>query len=236
MPVPLTAVTAEPSPPSLASPPTPSLPARLFDFLASLVAPDACAACDGDVPPRTAFCAACVESDALRPQAFAVADVPAFTPGLYDGPLARAVKRLKYDGHSALARPLGRLLFHTLTAAHLPTRAVLVPVPLHPVRLAHRGYNQSALLAQSAGRLLGVPSRPRALARSKMTEQQAHLSREERQRNVENAFHLRQDVRGLSVIVVDDVVTTGATALACARVLAEGGARIVAVAALARAA
>src|SRR5690606_13516077 len=114
----------------------------------------------------------------------------------------------------------------------------LVPVPLYRSRLWWRRFNQSALLAQNISRLSGVPADCFVLKRVRRTASQVGLSAKQRRRNVAGAFKvdpLRRDgIRGRRIVVVDDIVTTGATADACARVLKRAGAARVDVLALAR--
>jgi ComF family protein len=108
----------------------------------------------------------------------------------------------------------------------LAGNVVLVPVPLHPRRRRERGFNQSELIARAIEARTGCEIAPGALVRRKDTVPQADLGAAERRRNVAGAFAVRQRVRvtGRVVVLVDDVWTTGATALACARILREAGA------------
>ncbi len=149
-----------------------------------------------------------------------------------------AVHAFKFGGHRAMARPLGDLLA-SLSTADLPVPAVdvLVPVPLHPRRERERGFNQALLLARRLGRAWRVPVESRALARTSATLPQAELTAGARRDNVRHAFALRRPeaVRGRHVVVVDDILTTGATASACARCLVEGGASTVGVVTVTRA-
>ena len=135
-----------------------------------------------------------------------------------------------------LGVPLGHLLRRLLREEGL-SADVVVPVPLHPKRLAERGYNQAALLARAAARELGAPLAARALVRVRDTSQQARLGRTERLANVERAFVARDPkaVRGRDVLLVDDVETTGATLTACRAALLEAGARRVTMVCLSRA-
>jgi ComF family protein len=115
---------------------------------------------------------------------------------------------------------------------------VVVPVPLHPARLAERGYNQSALLGAAAARELGAPLEARALVRTRPTAQQARLDQASRRENVAGAFAVRAGgaaLRGRRVVLVDDVATTGATLEACRAALLEGGAASVTALCVARA-
>ncbi len=141
------------------------------------------------------------------------------------------VYALKYDGWRAVAVPMAR----RMGALRYPPdvereRAALVPVPLAPARLRERGYNQSEALADGLGRLWNLPVRTDLLARTRATVTQTRLTPGERQRNVANAFRSLADrgsLRGLHLVLVDDVVTTAATLNACAAALHDGGARIV---------
>jgi ComF family protein len=160
---------------------------------------------------------------------------PLVSAGSYHGPLGDAVRKLKYQGRTDLAAPLAERLAASLRPLKAHEGATFVPVPLHPKRLADRGYNQSALVARKLGQILGAPVEPRALVRLRVTGEQAALARAERLLNLRGAFALRYPGTLSNVVLVDDVVTTGATALACARAVEAGGGRVVAVAALARA-
>jgi ComF family protein len=143
----------------------------------------------------------------------------------FGGALATAIRRLKYGDRPDLARPLGDLLRRAVSEV-APRIELVVPVPLHVRRLAHRGYNQSALLASRLARGLSVPCSPLALVRRVDTPPQAELARAERLTNVADVFDAarRSSVRGRRIALVDDVATTGATLGACARALRDAGA------------
>ena len=115
---------------------------------------------------------------------------------------------------------------------------VIVPVPLHRWRLLARRYNQAAVLAHALGRATGIPVSDRALQRVKRTPSQGRLTRSQRARNVQGAFRVeasrRPEIAGRRVLLVDDVLTTGATAGACTRVLLRAGAEAVDLLTLAR--
>ncbi len=112
--------------------------------------------------------------------------------------------------------------------------AALVPVPLGRPRQRERGFNQAALLAERLAPALGVAVRPRWLARVRDTQPQSDLGAAERHANVRGAFAARAEVAGHHVVVVDDVLTTGATVAECARALRAAGAARVGVVAVAR--
>lgn len=153
--------------------------------------------------------------------------------GPYGGWLRGAVVQLKYHGEWARAGHLAPMLAEA-SADLLPADA-LVPVPLHPSRRKHRGFNQTEKLAEALSVLVSVPVQ-RALRRTRRTTPQVRLGAESRRENVEGAFALApgQRVCGKRFILVDDVVTTGATLGACAEVLIAAGSESVAVVTVAR--
>jgi ComF family protein len=196
------------------------------------LSPPACAACDQPIPSRKVFCAECaatVVRDGRQTDG-------SITFARFGGAVAMALKRFKYEERADLANPLGQLLRQAVVDAGIEAD-VVIPVPLHPRRLAERGYNQSALLARAIAHQLSAPFAPRALERCRQTAQQARLGRAERMENMADAFHVRDKpaVALRSVLLVDDVLTTGATLLACRHALVRAGAREVTSVCLARA-
>ncbi len=156
-----------------------------------------------------------------------------YSYGSYEGTLRELVHLYKYDGVRPLARTFGKFL-----AQALPREAsfdVIVPMPLHWWKRWQRGFNQSDLLAREIGKKWGVPVR-NVIRRRRATRPQAGLTNAKRRANVRGAFRLARSrsVEGMRVLLVDDVVTTGATASAGARVLKRAGAAHVALLALAR--
>lgn len=141
----------------------------------------------------------------------------------FEGAIRQAVHRLKYNGQRTLAEPLG--LFLARTASQMPAVDAVVPVPLHPSRERLRGYNQSALLARVLARHLGVPV-VAATRRVRQTRDQIGLDRHQRRENVKGAFACTNSAvaAGRSLLLVDDVCTTGSTMLACAEPLRRAGA------------
>jgi len=225
------------------------VPVALLSGLLDLLYPPRCAAC-GEPCGAGPFCPACREAlepvppGCLRcglpgpgPRCGAChAAPPAFDAvlagGLYGGPLADAVRALKYGGRPAVARPLGRWLAGRVT---LPQGAAIVAVPLARGRRLRRGYDQAALLAGALAREAGAPRLRAVLRRVRDTPAQVGRSRADRARNVAGAFVAARAVAGLDLVLVDDVVTTGATADAAAAALKRAGARSVTVVTLARA-
>jgi len=205
---------------------------------------ETCACCgeslgmESFVPAAARLCAAC----RLAPPPFQ--RFAAY--GVYQHEMRRALHLLKYEGVTALARPLGALLAQALLtlAADAPPALTVVAVPLFPSKQRVRGYNQSILLAESALAVLRCV-RPAwrlqpawsALVRTRDTQSQFALPPHQRSQNLKSAFSVPDAslVRGRDLLLIDDICTTGATARECARVLLDAGAASVWVATLARA-
>ena len=235
----------------------------LLQHAADLVFPPCCLACRKAVAGPDALCAACwaavrfierpycerlgtpFEADLESPGLLspdAIAHPPVFSRAravarFDDGPSRQLVHRLKYGDRLELAGTMGAWMARAGEEI-LGEADVLVPVPLHRRRLAARRFNQSVLLARAVSRRCGVPMVPDALVRDKATASQVGLSRTQRQLNLQGAFAVPAECRGAvdgrSVVLVDDVLTSGATANAASRALLRGGARRVDVLVFAR--
>lgn len=207
----------------------------LFELLRDLLAPRECPGCGGVVERSAVFCAACAATVEPAPNPDGSSCLAAH---LFGGAVRDAIHRLKYGKRSDLARPLGHLLRACLARSPSPPRVDFVlPVPLHLARLVDRGFNQSGLLARSVAQHVRVPLRTGVLRRTAAGPAQAGLDRAARLTNVASAFSVTRAsaVRGKHVLVVDDVVTTGATLDACRKALLAAGAASVTCVALARA-
>jgi len=159
-----------------------------------------------------------------------------FTLGSYEGPVGALVRGLKYRRDTYLIHYLGPRLC-SLLAQHEPVAQVVVPMPIHPQRLRRRGFNQAALLARYVARRRCQPYAPRALARTRATRPLADMDPGDRLTEVRDAFKVLRPsrIRGQAVLLVDDILTTGASANECARVLLGMGASRVEVLVVARA-
>lgn len=152
-------------------------------------------------------------------------DTPSFIEGIravayYEGILRNTIHRFKYRNKQVLAAPLGSLLVDYMAGYPMPAD-VIVPVPLHPRRLAERGYNHSALLAKCLSQTLGWPVVEDSLIRVRHTQPQMEQpDAEARRGNVQGAFVCRDDrLANARVLLIDDVYTTGATLQACGQAL-----------------
>ncbi|HXG79838.1 MAG TPA: ComF family protein [Methyloceanibacter sp.] len=234
----------------------------LFGAVFDLLLPPVCIACRGRIGSHGLLCGACfAKTDFIAPpicdrlgvplpydtgapalSAAAIAAPPVYdrarAVARYSGTMRELVQSFKYrdrqEGLSLFAGWLRKAGKELLAGADL-----LVPVPLYPWRLWWRRFNQSAMLAIALGRLAGIEVDCMMLKRVRRTASQVGLSAEERRRNVAGAFKLDPSrahrVKGKKVVLIDDVITTGATADACARALRRGKAAGVDVLVLARA-
>lgn len=197
-----------------------------------------CADCESDLPalpspncPNCAIpttygerCGACLKSPPAFEHAVALY--------AYDFPADRLIHNLKYGHQLAIAGWLGEKLARQLTNTQID---LILPLPLHPARLRERGFNQSAELAKGIGNHLNLPVDRDNLLRLRATPPQAELPLKERHKNVRGAFECRVDLTGRRLLLVDDVMTSGATVNECARILKLHGASEITVAVAARA-
>jgi ComF family protein len=209
--------------------------------------PPLCVSCDDVLDARhSVLCPSCAaslqvvnEEDVLyresRERLIAAGTISAVVPGFAfepHGPLQAALHRLKYGHCPAVGVELGIRLGERIAQRTAPDhRWVVIPVPLHRAKQRERGYNQAECICDGIVTILPWTVLPHALVRRRYTRSQTTLGRDERKRNVQGAFSVdsrfRDDVRDSSVILVDDVITTGATISECAAALVASGARTV---------
>jgi ComF family protein len=202
---------------------------------------DLCADCEADLPanvPACPLCAAAVTGSQVvcrrcsrRHRAFDAA----FAPYRYEFPMPELIHRMKYRGQLPLTRILGCLLGRRLTERGAPQVDAIVPVPLHAARAQRRGYNQAREIAVFAARELGLPVHDRLARRIRETAEQTGLAAGARRRNLRGAFMVGSGDVPSRVAIVDDVLTTGATAESLALALRRAGCRRIEVWTVARA-
>lgn len=187
----------------------------------------ACRACAIPLPSANGVCAECLEGSPPQDRSWA-----AFR---YESAIAGQIIGLKFHARFAPAHVLGVLMAQRLAQRPEPLPELLIPVPLHPRRLRLRGYNQALEIGREISGRLGIPLAPQGAQRVRMTHEQTRLSAVERRRNVRGVFEVSHLVRGRHIALLDDVITTGATAGELARVARRAGARRIEVWAAARA-
>ena len=213
--------------------------------------PQTCAHCREDLPPegQAPLCDRCRKSLCLCEPPFCLRCAEPIAGGkalcrscsnrpfacrlvraafLYRGPVPGLVHAFKYRGRQEAARAAGRWMACLLPRyPELSGHDMVVPVPLHPRRLRERGYNQAGLLAEELARIAGRPMLD-LLQRAKLTRPQWNLDRQSRHKNLAGAFLAAPQARGKSVLLIDDVCTSGVSLEECGRALHRAGAARVA--------
>ena len=230
------------------------LPRQAMQQLLDLLYPPRCAGCQrgghvlcpsclAQIPPLTSICQRCSAPLSARGICSSCRSAPLKLSGLravsvYEEPLRSYIHALKYDGNTRLAQPLGMLLVQGYRALGIRADCI-VPVPLHSDRHRQRGYNHAALLARVCATQTNLPLFENMLIRHRATLSQVGLAHWERQQNVQGAFsctpaYVNGQLRGRTILLIDDVSTTFSTLEACAVPLFAAGAATVYALVLAR--
>ncbi len=222
----------------------------LFDTVSLALCQEKCRACSEDLKVdlveylnrpkrwkklnRTTFCDSCFFKMEMQPPTLKIVNLEDMAPLLvaarlpYEGPLKKVLYHLKYDDDRLVVEDLSVFLGQALEDLGKMVRlkdAVLVPVPLHWKRMLKRGFNQAELLANRVAYKHDIPIDRRILKRCKATSTQHQLGKQERKQNVHGAFEANAKyAEGMNVILVDDLVTSGATLASCASALMVSGA------------
>ncbi len=181
------------------------------------VGPYRCDICGMPVNAYTPICDACQQEQHAFTRAWAVF--------MYEGVIKRLIYRYKYSGEATLTAPFAQWMQNEYTALGWNAE-LIIPVPLHPLRRRQRGYNQAQLLAEALSKQLHIPIDVKLLLRIVNTKTQTKLGRHQRLENLKHAFKAEksESIKGKTVLLVDDVYTTGATADQCSEVLKRAGA------------
>lgn len=190
-----------------------------------------CRICAAPLPPasRARSCGQCQ----AKPPDYVASCIPFH----YRSPIADHIHALKYRGQLHYAVALSHMLADNIAQMTEPWPDVIIPIPLHWRKIARRGFNQSSEISRVLSRRLGLPLHHAGLIRVKNTRPQTGLAEKTRRANIRNAFQYHPDLRARNihhVALVDDVVTSGSTVRAAARVLVRGGVQRVTVWALAK--
>lgn len=216
--------------------------ARRFDGLLDLLLQAQCPLCQRTT--AAAFCQACQrqiqQCQFPSPAWLQEEQLPVFAWGRYNGALRRTIAAFKYENKPHLARPLGEwLALAWLGATKQSTTFTVVPIPMHPMKQQQRGFNQADLLAEHFCEQTQLPLQKQGLTRSRETTAQFQLSAGDREQNLADAFSLGNAFRKRpptnSVLLLDDIYTTGATARSAAQTLRRHGIRVQGLIVLARA-
>ncbi len=190
-----------------------------------------CPACVENLPqPVNPFCSICKNpySQFSSDHGCQAGSEGVFSLWNYSESVEILIHKFKYASKTGLGKRLGELLAELLRKTPLVNELqIIIPVPLHKSRKRERGFNQAEILAEELGRQLNLPVETNSLSRIKNTADQTRLSAEERKLNVKDAFRIARQINltDKSTLLVDDVITTGATLNECAQVLKKQGAK-----------
>jgi len=197
-----------------------------MQFLFDLIFPPKCPLCD-ELQPKRDICENCfaslhfLEADFTAPHLDRIWFNRARSCFAYEGKILDAIHGLKYTKRFDLVRTFTDYM--VTEAANMGTYDIIIPVPLHWWRLIRRGYNQSALLARSIGKKLDIKTNLHILKKKRNIPPQVGLHRDDRLKNIKDAFEINQkratQLKGANVLLIDDVLTTGATVNECAKTL-----------------
>jgi ComF family protein len=211
----------------------------LLDQALNLFLKPNCPLCDRAA--QDVFCQYCQrqiqDCKLLQPDQYWHGDLPLFVWGKYEGAVKQSIGKLKYDGHKSIGQLYGTWLaasWQKSTPPDLLTKLIVIPIPLHPGKMATRGFNQAELIAHSFCQITGAKL-DLSLQRTRSTVAQFGLSKSARQANVEGAFTLINSrlKPGDTILLIDDIYTTGATVRSAAAVLRSIQIKVCGVAAIA---
>ncbi|MBT3604622.1 MAG: ComF family protein [Candidatus Latescibacteria bacterium] len=215
--------------------------ARILNAWLTFLYPPHCLLCKKALRQQPGLCHLCAEVAGCttheRGVELRLEGVAVYVLKEFNDEIRQLIHLLKYRGKVLPGRLLGRALGHCLSRRlEINKDWIVLPIPLHTARTRERGYNQSTIIARALAKELGLNVLEKTLKRDRYTPSQTRLNRENRYQNVAGAFRVKdaKDIVGRQIVLVDDVVTTGATSRACWEALCMAGAQRVVVAAVAR--
>lgn len=176
---------------------------------------DCCEQCGQAMHARSEVCGRCIE----QPPAYDAC----FCAFRYEQPIDNRIRQFKYSQRPELAVSLAKLLYNELLANGIPLPDLLIPVPIHPIRLKERGFNQASELARHLSKHLQIPYTDNTLIKHHLTKTQAGLSHRQRVTNTIGSFSINMQTDVKHAAIIDDVVTTGSTASEIAKILKQNG-------------
>ena len=204
--------------------------AGLGERLLSMLFPARCLSCDTVIPAGEVFCRECAKNLPEKPftRKYAVPGAGAegfsvYSPMSYEGGFRKSIHRLKFRGQKGLAKPMARLMAELARSTGIPFDAVTW-VPMTDTKRKEKGYDQSGLLAKAVARELEIPCL-QLLQKVRENKTQHELSGKQRRLNVKNAWRAETEALGKNLLLIDDIVTTGATVSECAKTLYNAGAK-----------
>lgn len=215
---------------------------NLFNPFLDFIYPPFCLACEIKLDSNAPVCESCWETLQKRSRIrrhtgddFTYLEDPLYMDDVitfweYSTVIERLIHSVKYEGFKRLGRLLGILAAECLLEGLSPRKAdMIIPVPLHPVRQRERGFNQSRIYAEQISQYADIPMNPKILHRIRYTKTQTELTASERQSNMRDAFKVTSssEIQDKTVILIDDVITSGATINSCAKACLTAGARSV---------
>jgi len=206
----------------------------LFHHIIEMVFPERCIGCGRNIPiEKYCFCSDCLAHlvPASQPNNHT------FSLTIYDGPVQKAIHTFKYERRKWLAKVFAQWMYDFLGDHPGVEFDFIIPVPLHPIREFQRSFNQSWLIAYHLGKLKKKPAVPNVLIKTRNNKSQTGLDSTERKQNVKDAYKVKKSslVKNSSILVIDDVYTTGATSEEIYRTLKNSGAKTVHILTIAKA-
>ncbi len=174
-----------------------------------------CARCGQSYVANLDYCGKCISTPPIYDACFCAFE--------YKEPIAKLIRKFKYHDHPELAQRLAKLLYQEIINQDIELPDLLIPVPLHISKLRQRGFNQSLLLTKELSKLLYIPYKSDIIYKSKATTAQADLSLALRRKNLKNCFKQVKKTDAKHIVIIDDVVTTSATATEITKVLKKTG-------------